>query len=144
MNIIKGGYTKVAKRVVAVNIDFVIPNIYYSDGVLIVDVDEERTFGILTQDTFECEIIPRKGFLMYGVFYMVSEESPYDTVEVHLQFKNTEMYSITIGQTYLLKIIELEEIPNEFAKLTIKSAETDPIRIQQAIDAYNRYKGGFL
>lgn len=133
-----------AKRVVAVNIDFVIPNIYYSDGVLIVDVDEERTFGILTQDTFECEIIPRKGFLMYGVFYMVSEESPYDTVEVHLQFKNTEMYSITIGQTYLLKIIELEEIPNEFAKLTIKSAETDPIRIQQAIDAYNRYKGGFL
>lgn len=144
MNIIKGGYTKVAKRVVAVNIDFVIPNIYYSDGVLIVDVDEERTFGILTQDTFECEIIPRKGFLMYGVFYMVSEESPYDTVEVHLQFKNTEMYSITIGQTYLLKIIELEEIPNEFAKLTIKSAETDTIRIQQAIDAYNRYKGGFL
>ena len=95
MNIIEGGYTNMENEILALNIEFVIPDIYYSDGLLMVDIAENRIFGILTQDTFECELTLQNGFLMKGIFYMASEDDPYDTVEVHLQFENVEMTSIS-------------------------------------------------
>ncbi|HIU51100.1 MAG TPA: hypothetical protein IAB70_00505 [Candidatus Merdicola faecigallinarum] len=131
-------------EILALNIEFVIPDIYYSDGLLMVDVAENRIFGILTQDTFECELTLQNGFLMKGIFYMASEDDPYDTVEVHLQFENVEMTSIFYQTEYQLKVIEEGEIPDLFAKLIVQDAELDPFRVQRAIENYNRYKGGLL
>ena len=144
MNIIEGGYTNMENEIMALNIEFVIPDIYYSDGLLMVDVAENRIFGILTQDTFECELTLQNGFLMKGIFYMASEDDPYDTVEVHLQFENVEMTSIFYQTEYQLKVIEEGEIPDLFAKLIVQDAELDPFRVQRAIENYNRYKGGLL
>ena len=144
MNIIEGGYTNMENEILALNIEFVIPDIYYSDGLLMVDIAENRIFGILTQDTFECELTLQNGFLMKGIFYMASEDDPYDTVEVHLQFENVEMTSISYQTEYQLKVIEEGEIPDLFAKLTVQDAELDPFRVQRAIENYNRYKGGLL
>ena len=144
MNIIEGGYTNMENEILALNIEFVIPDIYYSDGLLMVDVAENRIFGILTQDTFECELTLQNGFLMKGIFYMASEDDPYDTVEVHLQFENVEMTSIFYQTEYRLKVIEEGEIPDLFAKLIVQDAELDPFRVQRAIENYNRYKGGLL
>ena len=144
MNIIEGGYTNMENEILALNIEFVIPDIYYSDGLLMVDVAENRIFGILTQDTFECELTLQNGFLMKGIFYMASEDDPYDTVEVHLQFENVEMTSIFYQTEYQLKVIEEGEIPDLFAKLIVQGAELDPFRVQRAIENYNRYKGGLL
>lgn len=144
MNIIEGGYTNMENEILALNIEFVIPDIYYSDGLLMVDVAENRIFGILTQDTFECELTLQNGFLMKGIFYMASEDDPYDTVEVHLQFENVEMTSIFYQTEYQLKVIEEGEIPDLFAKLIVQDAELDPFRVQRAIENYNRYKGGLL
>lgn len=131
-------------EILALNIEFVIPYIYYSDGLLMVDVAENRIFGILTQDTFECELTLQNGFLMKGIFYMASEDDPDDTVEVHLQFQNVEMTSISYQTEYQLKVIEEGEIPDLFAKLIVQDAELDPFRVQRAIENYNRYKGGLL
>ena len=144
MNIIEGGYTNMENEILALNIEFVIPDIYYSDGLLMVDVAENRIFGILTQDTFECELTLQNGFLMKGIFYMAPEDDPYDTVEVHLQFENVEMTSIFYQTEYQLKVIEEGEIPDLFAKLIVQDAELDPFRVQRAIENYNRYKGGLL
>lgn len=144
MNIIEGGYTNMENEILALNIEFFIPDIYYSDGLLMVDVAENRIFGILTQDTFECELTLQNGFLMKGIFYMASEDDPYDTVEVHLQFENVEMTSIFYQTEYQLKVIEEGEIPDLFAKLIVQDAELDPFRVQRAIENYNRYKGGLL
>ena len=144
MNIIEGGYTNMVNEILSLNIEFVIPDIYYSDGLLMVDVAENRIFGILTQDTFECELTLQNGFLMKGIFYMASEDDPYDTVEVHLQFENVEMTSIFYQTEYQLKVIEEGEIPDLFAKLIVQDAELDPFRVQRAIENYNRYKGGLL
>ena len=144
MNIIEGGYTNMENEILALNIEFVIPDIYYSDGLLMVDVAENRIFGILTQDTFECELTLQNGFLMKGIFYMASEDDPYDTVEVHLQFENVEMTSIFYQTEYQLKVIEEGEIPDLFAKLIVQDAELDPFRVQRAIENYNRYKGGLI
>ena len=75
---------------------------------------------------------------------MASEDDPYDTVEVHLQFENVEMTSIFYQTEYQLKVIEEGEIPDLFAKLIVQDAELDPFRVQRAIENYNRYKGGLL